>query len=172
MYKNFAVKENFIIILPRLISVLLITLCGVKYNITGFSYLIPSIESLILFYWTIHNPRVVSKSFLIILGIYQDLLTGLPLGLSSLCYIIMNYALLSQRRYFIKSPFNVTWIGFFIFNLFAIILKSMLLMLYYQDFFVPTSMVIYFITTICCYPIFHLLFNHCNLQDKIVKEHA
>jgi rod shape-determining protein MreD len=65
-----------------------------------------------VFYWTIYRPDLMPISFLFIVGLIEDCVTGGALGVTSLILVGTHGILLGQRRVFLGKPFALTWWGF------------------------------------------------------------
>ena len=72
----------------------------------------PFITLCSLYYWVIYRPDLVPLSFLILIGLFYDVMLGTPFGFHSLFYVSIYWLLLSQRRHFVDQPFLLVWAGF------------------------------------------------------------
>ena len=73
-----------------------------------------------IFYWTIYRPDLVPPSGLFLIGLIDDIVMGTPLGLMASVFLFAYGITLSQRQFFIRKPFYVTWLGFSIISAFCI----------------------------------------------------
>ena len=46
------------------------------------------------------------------LGLLQDLLSGTPLGMTPMIYVLVYWVVLTQRRFFLGTSFAMLWFGF------------------------------------------------------------
>ena len=72
----------------------------------------PALPLMAVFYWSVNRPDLLTALTAFFLGLLQDLLTGLPLGVSSLVLLLVQTGSASQGRFFHNKPFSVMWWGF------------------------------------------------------------
>jgi rod shape-determining protein MreD len=149
--------------LVRILGFSIMLLPNLNINSGNLVYITPSLDSLIIFFWTIANTKIFNQYVLIILGLYYDIITGLPLGFNSLIYLIFYYALLNLRRYFINTSFYAFWLGFSIFSGCFLISKYLLTIFYYGDFFIPRYLAMQWMVLLLIYPLTHLIFSKIRI---------
>ncbi|WP_207481598.1 rod shape-determining protein MreD [Arenibaculum pallidiluteum] len=94
-------------------TVLVLMLVGmVPLHLPGWGPVAPQLVLMALFYWAIHRPDLVRPSLAFLIGLLQDLLTGMPLGVNPLVYVLVYLVVLSQRRFFLIGSFGMLWLGF------------------------------------------------------------
>ena len=71
--------------------------------------------------------RLLSMAFLI--GLLNDVLNSLPLGLSALLFVGAHQLILRQRRYFSGHSFFMIWSGFILVTLMVMLAEWLLLCL-------------------------------------------
>lgn len=72
----------------------------------------PIIPLVVVFFWSIYAPDFMPSVSVFFIGLLQDLLTGGPLGLWAAVYLVAQYAVMSQREYFLGREQKVVWLGF------------------------------------------------------------
>jgi rod shape-determining protein MreD len=97
---------------PFAITALLMLLGMVPLQVPGWGPVAPQLVLMAVFYWAIHRPDLLRPSFAFGLGVLQDLLSGMPLGLNALVYVLVHWVVLSQRRFFLAGSFAMLWLGF------------------------------------------------------------
>jgi rod shape-determining protein MreD len=98
--------------LPVVTTFLLVLADVVAWPLPYFGALTPSFGLMGVYYWAIHRPDLFRPSIVFLLGLLQDALTGLPLGLSAFLYVALSQMALSQRRFFSGQIFPMLWFGF------------------------------------------------------------
>lgn len=147
------------ILLLRILGFFIILLPNLNFNSGNLIYVFPALDSIIIFFWTIANPNIFNQCILIILGIYYDIITGLPLGFNALIYLVFYNILLNLRKYFVYTSFYVSWIGFAVFSGCFLISKYLLTIVYYRDFFIATYLPMQWLVLFLLYPSIHAIFN-------------
>ncbi|OUR79585.1 rod shape-determining protein MreD [Alphaproteobacteria bacterium 46_93_T64] len=98
--------------IPFWLSLFLVLLSVVPLRINGFASVTPSFLSIAVFYWSLHRPYLMPAPLVFILGLIFDILTGAPMGLSSLMLLLVHGIAVSQRQVFVGKAFLVTWWGY------------------------------------------------------------
>jgi len=97
---------------PFAITVMLGLLGMVPLRLPAFAAVAPSLTLMAVYYWSIHRPDLLRPGVVFGIGILQDLLSGAPLGLHGLILVLVQWAVLSQRRFFLANTFLLMWVGF------------------------------------------------------------
>ena len=58
----------------------------IDYNYLNIEYFSFNFIYILIFYWTLKNPRYLSYGSIFLAGILNDVVVGIPLGFSSFCY--------------------------------------------------------------------------------------
>ncbi|MEL7028138.1 MAG: rod shape-determining protein MreD [Pseudomonadota bacterium] len=72
----------------------------------------PLIPLIVVFFWTLYEPPALPAFSVFAIGLAQDLMTGSPVGLWAMGYLIVYAAVLSQRQFLVGRSFAATWVGF------------------------------------------------------------
>ena len=80
----------------------------------------PMLNIITIFYWTIYRPDLFPPVVLFLIGLIDDVVMGTPLGLMASVFLFAYGITLSQRQFFIRKPFYVTWLGFSIISAFCV----------------------------------------------------
>ncbi|MCK5374401.1 MAG: rod shape-determining protein MreD [Alphaproteobacteria bacterium] len=67
---------------------------------------------MVIYYWSIYRPTLISPSLVFAVGICFDLLSGWPVGLNAFIFLLLRHVIVSQRLFLTGQPFAVVWIGF------------------------------------------------------------
>lgn len=65
-----------------------------------------------IYYWAIYRPDLLRPFMVFALGVFNDMVHFLPMGLSALLFIGIYQIAFAQRRYFAKQSFLVLWSSF------------------------------------------------------------
>lgn len=100
--------------LPFLSILILILLMQLQYRLFFLDNLFPYLSLAAIYYWSIFKPHLVPVSALFILGLLQDILSGGPLGMTALLFILVRIFVVRQGSRFLEREFLFSWL-FFIF---------------------------------------------------------
>lgn len=93
-------------------TVMLAVIIGVlPWPLPYFGVVAPEMALIALYYWALHRPDLFPASAAFVAGFLNDVLTGLPLGLSALLYVGLRQIILMQRRFFAGHSFFMLWAG-------------------------------------------------------------
>ncbi|MGB1539326.1 MAG: rod shape-determining protein MreD [Rickettsiales bacterium] len=145
--------------LPGILTIFLLLLLLLPFGMAGLAYFPPDICLISVYYWVLFRPSAFPFWFVFLLGILQDALLGVPLGMSSFLLILFRLLVLSQHRQLAKETFWAIWVGFGIlsalFSLCAWLLASV-----FESALLPFQFfLMQWLFTIGLYPLAHLVFN-------------
>lgn len=118
-----------------------------------YSVAAPSLTLVAVYYWMVFRPDLMPALGLFALGIVVDALAGAPLGVSSLVYLVVQVAILNQRRFLIGQPFWLLWSGFALLAPPAILFQWLVLSLLREALLAPLATVASGLLTILLFPL-------------------
>ena len=77
------------------------------FGIIGFDF-----QFILIYYWVLKKPRTLGYGFIFIAGIINDIILGLPLGLSSATYLIISSFAAYIRNVSVTKRLFSNWIAF------------------------------------------------------------
>ena len=120
---------------------------------------------ILVFYWTLRGSEDLGYFSVFIAGIINDVVIGLPIGISSFCYLLICVFTSYIRQITLSPKFINDWFTFIV----AILLvNSIQVLILDLIFLIEVDYMRYLINsgfTFIFYPIFYLFFNLIN--DKI-----
>ena len=120
---------------------------------------------ILIFYWTLRNPDSLGYFSIFLAGIINDVVIGIPIGISSLCYLILCAVTAYIRNITLSPNFVKDWFSFLftmiLINSIEVIIIDLIFLLEisYMNYAVNTGFTFLF------YPIFFVIFN--NLSQLI-----
>ena len=128
----------------------------------------PLILYLLIFFWTLRNPDQLGYLAIFFAGIINDVVIGIPIGISSFCYLILCSVTAYIRNITLSPNFMKDWISL----LFTILLiNSIQVIILDLVFLIKVDYINYLINsgfTFLFYPIFFIIFNFLN--ERIAKQ--
>ena len=114
---------------------------------------------ILIFYWTLRNPDNLGYFSIFLAGVINDVVLGIPIGISSLCYLIICAVTAYIRNITLSPNFVKDWFSF----LFTMILiNSIQVIILDLIFFLDINYMNYVVNTgfsFLFYPIFFVIFN-------------
>lgn len=145
--------------LPVMITLLLVLIFLMSKHSGGLSRFMPILPLIPVFYWGMMQAREMPYWFVFLLGLVMDAVTGVPMGLSSLLYIMLLALLHTQRKFIHKEGFVIKWAYFALVLAVIASLNWILLSVFYGRAATLGPAFLQWLLTVCCYPIFHRLFD-------------
>jgi len=146
-------------VLPGLITTLLAIFFLASRHVGGLNHFMPLLPLIPIFYWGMNHARDMPYWFAFMLGLVMDAVTGMPMGLSSVLYVVFLLLIHSQRKYIHKEGFVIKW-AYFTLLLGAICaLNWIALSLFYSRVETMVPALLQWFLTVCCYPLLHKGFD-------------
>lgn len=131
------VNSNAARLFPLFTLIMAIFATILPLRIPGYAALTPAFTLMAVYHWTIYRPDLLPGFALFAIGLAEDLLTGGPIGVTSLLLLLARAAVMHNRRYFVNRSFPFVWTGFTVLaggGLFAMWALHCLLDLAFLDF--------------------------------------
>lgn len=139
------------------LGILILDLIAV--NIPHFPEIRPPLTLITLYYWCIYRPGLIPSWLTFLLGLSLDALSGFPIGLRALLFLVFQKTITEQRKVFIGQGFMTVFGGIAIVCSLFHGLQWMLMSALNGYFFSPVPTLISCLITIALYPPLTLLFN-------------
>ena len=138
------------------------------FNYLKLDYFSFNFVHLLIFFWTLRNPDHLGYLAIFFAGIINDVVIGIPIGISSFCYLILCSVTAYIRNITLSPNFIKDWISL----LFTILLiNSIQVIILDLIFLIQLDYMNYLINsgfTFLFYPIFFIIFNFLN--ERIAKQ--
>ena len=139
------------------------------FNYLNIQYFSFNFAYILIFYWTLRNPIRLGYTSIFFAGLINDVVMGIPMGISSLCYLLICTVTAYIRNITLSPSFINDWISI----LFTILLINSIHVLildfvfsYNPDYL---SYLINSGLTFILYPLFFFLFNYLDQKIRIVQ---
>ena len=103
--------SRFISLIPLLILFFL-AFSETDFNFEKLSFLSFNLIYIIIFYWVLKNPDILGYGFIFLAGIVNDVVIGLPIGVSSVTYLILAGFAAYIRHLTVQPSLIYDWIVF------------------------------------------------------------
>jgi rod shape-determining protein MreD len=151
--------------LPFLSALTVVLFTVTQTHLPLVNLVMPSLTLSIVYFWSIHRPELFGVGSAFVIGLLQDLLTGVPLGLFTMTMLLTRAGVATQGMFFRDKPFVVHWWGYALVavlaSAFTWVVAAMI-----QGVFAPPGQV--FMALILNVLIFPLIFGLCNVVERRV----
>ena len=138
-------------------------------NFLEIEYFSFNFVHILIFYWTLKNPNHLSYGTIFIAGLINDVVVGMPIGISSFCYLLICAATAYLRNITITPNFINDWLSLLITIL---LVNSIQVLTLDIIFLLDVNYMKYFINsgfTFIFYPIILLFFDTLEKKIKLQK---
>ena len=159
--------------LPRIAALHLIAILFVIFNISdiriaGLTSVIPLFDLMMIFSFAVFK-NVFSIWFIFLLGIWCDALNGNPLGITSLCYILLVKLFLAMNiRMMIQENFDQLWRQFIAFCFLFLLMKWTMLSIFNGAVYAVISPLVQLALSSVLYVVMHKFFDY--LGQKLLEK--
>ena len=94
---------------PFITSAMLVMFSALPVYPPGYGQVAADVGLMTVFYWAIYRPDLFPAIAAFVLGLWQDILVGSPIGLHALILLLASWAIVSQRTFFQGKSFAVVW---------------------------------------------------------------
>jgi rod shape-determining protein MreD len=121
---------------------------------------LPLFDVMIIYYFAVFKSDVFMVWFLFLLGIISDSINGFPLGVTSICYILLVklFRVLNQRM-MMQENFHQIFGQFVAFAFSILFLKWLIISVYYFKIYNIISPIIQLVITSTIYVLMHQVFG-------------
>ena len=132
------------------------------FNYLKLDYFSFNFVHLIIFFWTLRNPDHLGYLPIFFAGIINDVIIGIPIGISSLCYLLICAVTGYIRNITLSPNFIKDWISLLftilLINSIQVIILDLIFLIQveYMDYLINSGFTFLF------YPIFFIIFNFLN----------
>ena len=127
-----------------------------------FEILSFNIQLIIIYFWSLKRPEVLGNGHVFFAGIINDVVMGVPLGLSSLSYLAVSLVATYIKNMTVNTSITTDWFTFFV----ALMISNLTFLILATNFaeisvrFIDISYNTFF--TLIFFPFFWFLFNFYN----------
>jgi rod shape-determining protein MreD len=95
--------------LPLLVTIVLVLVDLAPRPAGAGGGLAPFLTLGAVYFWIVYRPDLMTGPAVFLVGLVHDALSGLPLGVTSLAFLLGRAALLARQRFFYAKSFSVIW---------------------------------------------------------------
>ncbi len=139
--------------IPFVVALLCVMFSMLPLGLSSGVVIAPSFALMAVYYWGLYRPDLMPPFTVFLVGLFQDLMSGGPLGLWSLVYLAVYGVVVSQRLFFIGKAFLAIWFGFGVMALVAGTISWVVSCLYFGMVLSPLSVLVLALLSFVLYPV-------------------
>ena len=127
-----------------------------------FEILSFNIQLIIIYFWVSKRPEVLGSGHIFFAGLINDVVMGIPLGLSSLSYLVVSLVATYVKNMTVNTRITTDWFTFFI-AIFFSNLTFFILLINFSEIAINLTEISYnTFFTLIFFPFFWFLFTYYN----------
>ena len=136
------------------------------FNYLNIDYFSFNFLHILIFYWTLRSPNHLGYISIFVAGLINDVVIGIPMGISSFCYLLICSVTAYIRNITLSPNFIKDWLSLLftilLVNSIQVIILDLIFLfkIDYTRYLVSTGFTFIF------YPLFFFIFNY--LDQKII----
>lgn len=139
--------------LPLGLTFIFVVLSVVPMPVPEYSVLAPSVALMSVYYWTVHRPDLFPAWGAFAVGLFDDVLSGSPLGVNAFVLLLAHFSIVAQHKVFRGKAFWLVWAAFGFVALGAQILTMVIGLLLKGAFPDPLVTLAQLALTVSLYPV-------------------
>ncbi len=137
---------------PFLLTLSLVILNVVPFNIPGFSSVVPLLPLMAIYYWAVYRSELLPAYAVFVIGMLHDIFSGSPLGVNTIVFLLVYGVVIWQHRFLFGKSFAVIWLGFGIVAAGAFVLMWALVSLWNFSVLDPHAVIFQYLLTLGVFP--------------------
>lgn len=147
---------------PLALTLAVVIVKLVPLRLPAFSVIAPDVVLMAVFYWTVHRPDLLRSWGAFVVGLLEDILTGTPLGVTSLVLLLVHWTIIAQHRVLRGLSFALLWAAFAVTAAGAKALIVALALVISHGRVDPTILFAQYAFTVAFYPLVSLLMGRAQ----------
>lgn len=94
---------------PFLITMALAMVATMPLRLPELSAIMPAFSLIAVYHFTVYLPRLMPYWAAFLVGVFQDLIFGLPPGVSAIVFLTVQAIINARYRNFAKAGFSIGW---------------------------------------------------------------
>jgi len=137
---------------PFALTLILVIVNMIPMHIPGYARVVPLLSLMAVYHWTVFRPELLPAAAVFVIGLLQDILSGTPIGIHALVFLIVYGVVISQRRFLAGKSFAVVWLGFSIVATGAAVISWVLMSMYHAALVDPRPVFFQYLLTLGVFP--------------------
>lgn len=147
-------------VVPVAITLLIVLIGVTPMPVPYYAVVAPSLPLMAIYYWVVLRPDLMPRTAVFAIGLIHDALSGVPLGVNALVFLLAHALLTSQRRFLVGKSFWLFWLGFVMLAPAAGVLIWLLMTLLRGTLVAPDAALFNMLMTIAVFPLLAWILFH------------
>ena len=154
--------------LPLISSIVVLLLAYLPINMALFNNMRSDLGLACIYFWVLHRPDLFNLASIVVLGFVDMVISSALPGAGLLAYLTMYLLLYNTQKFFNAKPFVVIWYGFMALSLITMLVKWLVVSIYYSSF-LPLSVLIFtYLIGVALYPLISIVLAF--VQNQFIQD--
>lgn len=153
--------------LPIITSVFLLLLAYLPLNFNFFYNVRPDFGLMCIYFWMLHRPDLFGIGTIIIMSIVVSVISSSVVGCALIAYLVMYILIYNTQKLFNAKSFVVVWYGFMALSLISMLVKWIVVSIYYNEFLPISMLMLGYLMGIVLYPMISMILAF--VQNKFIQ---
>lgn len=140
-------------LIPLLTALIFLVFSTFTWPIPHWGSIAPSLGLAAVFYWSIYRPDLFRPMAVFALGLMNDILHFLPIGLSACVFLTVHQLSYTNRRFFIGQVFYMLWTGFIVATLLSMVMTWSVMSFYNAQLMPILPVIMQSLLTLAIFPL-------------------
>lgn len=154
--------------LPLLSSAIILLLAYLPIDMTLFNNIRPDLGLACIYFWVLHRPDLFNLTSIVFLGLIDMLVSAALPGATLLAYLTMYLLLYNTQKFFNAKPFVVIWYGFMALSLATLLVKWLVVSVYYSAFLPLSILMFTYLIGVAVYPFISIVLAF--VQNRFIQD--
>jgi rod shape-determining protein MreD len=145
-------------LVPAAATLALVLLAAMPLHVPGLARIMPLVALIGVYHWTAYRPDLMPAGAVFAIGLFQDIISGGPLGLYAAVFLLVHGGIVSQARFFVGKGFVVLWFGFGLMSAAASLIAWVVTVVLNAALMDPWAPIYQYLLTLGVFPILSRLF--------------
>lgn len=169
---NEDISENIVSFLqkalPLISSAMILFLAYIPVSMPILNNVRPDLGLICIYFWILHRPDLFNLVSIVLLGLWDMTISSALPGSGLFAYLTLYVLLYNTQRFFNAKPFVVIWYGFMALSLAVLLIKWLVVSIYYGQF-LPLSMLMFgYLIGAALYPLVSAVLAF--IQNKLIQD--
>lgn len=143
---------------PFGLTIFLVLLSVMPLQVPGLARVMPLLPLMSIYLLAVHHPNLMPAYAVFLIGLLQDILSGAPMGVYVLTYLVVYATVVRQRRFLAGKSFAVIWVGFTMVAAYGVAIVWALVSAYNSVLVKPDAMIYQYLVSLGVFPLLAWLF--------------
>jgi cell shape-determining protein MreD len=116
----------------------------------------------------LHRPDLFGLGVIILMGIVNMAISSAVAGSALLCYLTMYLVVYNTQKLFNAKSFVVIWYGFMAISLFTMLVKWLIVSVYYNQFLPLSMLMLSYLIGVVLYPLLYMILAF--IQNRFIQD--